>query len=160
MKKTYLLTLLFALMLNFAQAQTNKTKKEDMISLTTYMLSGKDLTLKVGQKATISMTVHGSVGITADAYSNDEKIVKLVKSNMKYENEEWQKAEEEEKPYQDKETGEWVVPAKKPLPSGGDEATKTYIFEAVKEGKVVMVVEEGYRGDIKKHFINVKVINK
>lgn len=137
MKKTYWLVLLFALVLNCTQAQSPKTKTQKMKNLHSYMLSGKTLTLKVGQKARLRMSVHGSVGITADVYSNDDDIVKFVETQTKYKDKKHEELD------------------------GADEATKTYIFEAVKAGETIIYAEEGFRGDVtSKRPIKIKVVDK
>lgn len=165
MKKTYLLTLLFFLLLTSIQAQITQTDTENMISLTTYMLSGETLTLEVGQKAKIGMSVYGSVGITAAVYAMDEDIVKFVETITKYKDEERQKAEEKEvteEYYVDEETGLLVVSGvSDDYDSGSDEAVKTYIFEAVQAGETTIYVEKGFRGDItSKRAVKIKVIEK
>lgn len=165
MKKAYLLTFLFVLVMTFTQAQTNKTDVEKPIDLTYYMLSGETLMLTIGQKAKIGMSVHGSVDVTASVYAMDENIVKFVEATTEYKNEEWQKAEEEEvveEYYVDEETGLLVVSAASDdYESGGDEAVKTYIFEAVHAGETIIYVEKGFRGEIEsKHSIKINVIDK
>lgn len=115
-----MLTLLLVLMVNFIQAQTDNTTIEDTINITFEIVrTGEPITLKVGQKATISMSVHESAGITAivSAFPND-KVVKLVESITKYE-----------------ESQNGTI---------GGKATETYIFEAIGAGKTSIFAEKIY----------------
>lgn len=123
MKKAYLFTLLFVLMVNFIQAQMDKTTKEDTVNITFEIVrTGEPITLKVGQKITISMSIHESTGITAivSAFPND-KVVKLVESITKYE-----------------ESQNGTI---------GGKATETYIFEVIGAGKTSIFAEKIYGGD-------------
>lgn len=157
MKKHHFLILLFALAISFAQAQD---KVENIKNLQAYMLSGETLTLKVGEKARLSMSINAIAGVTADVYSKDNKIVKFVESRTKYKKGAYPEAKEE-KLYKDKETGKWVKINSKPDFSKGGKARTTYFFEASKVGETIIYAEEKIKGAIKnKHIIKVKVIEK
>lgn len=112
----------------------NRSTKKNMIHLSE--LSGK-AHLKVGQKAYCEASVHGSVGVTASVSVENEEVLKLVNSNITYKN-----------------------PEKREM-SGGDAATKTFIFEAMTAGVAKVVVTKKFRGELRStHNIVVEVANK
>ncbi|MCX7025472.1 MAG: protease inhibitor I42 family protein [Spirochaetes bacterium] len=82
------------------------------------------VTLRVGQKAACSVGVHGSVGKTAEAETADPDIVRLVDSTIAY-----------------------LHPENmKPGMTGGDAATRTFVFEALAPGETTITVRMLYRG--------------
>lgn len=117
MKTTYY----FVLLLVLTCACSSANNQKGMIKIATL---DKEVALKVGQKAYINMSIHGSVGVNAEVYSNDEEIFKLVDTQFKYDNE-----------------------SKSDMP-GGDGGTETYIFEALKEGTTTLQVIEEFRGEV------------
>lgn len=119
---------------------------EENIQISTIMISedsakfkpGKDMisinplrgnyTVKVGQQIYYSGSIHGSVGYTASAYSSDSDALPLKKSFIEYDNEQ--------------EAGM----------SGGDSATKYFIFDVKKPGTYEVLVERYFRGDLESEY--------
>jgi hypothetical protein len=102
-------------------ADHRKTKK-NMVHLSE--LKGK-ANLKVGQKAYCEASVHGSVGFTASVSVDNEEVLKLVNTNITYKN-----------------------PEKRQM-SGGDAATKTFVFEVIAAGTAKVVVTKKFRGELR-----------
>lgn len=115
MKTTYYFTLFLAFACACSSAQKGMVKIAAL---------DKEVTLKVGQKAYLTLNIHGSVGEDAEVYSRDENIFKLVDTQFEYDDD--SKAEM----------------------SGGDAGTDTYTFEAMKEGTTRLQVIEIYRGEV------------
>ena len=97
-----------------------KTKRA-MVKLTTLTQS---VELKIGEKAVYAGSVHGSVGTQKKCWSSDDDVLKLIDKDIEYHN----------KP--------------KPGETGGDRATKTYIFEAISEGEATVIIQNWFRGDL------------
>ncbi|WP_299459860.1 hypothetical protein [uncultured Microscilla sp.] len=116
-----------------SQAKKNQPKK-NMVKLSA--LQG-EVSLTKGQKAYYEASVHGSVGYTVSVLVQNDVVLKFVESNYTYKN-----------------------PEKSHM-SGGDEAIKTYVFEAAKPGHAILKVTEKFRGDVRNiHRIKVEVKDK
>lgn len=89
-------------------------------------LTQKNYVCKVGQKFSYNAPVHASVGIDSEVAIEDATIVKITDAKFEYQN----KNQEKE-----------------PL-AGGDAATKTYTFEALKVGKTTIEIKKNFRGTI------------
>jgi hypothetical protein len=93
--------------------------------------------VELGQKLFYGARVHGSVGNTAKVWSENSNVVKLIKTNFAYEND------------------------KNAEFSGGDAATKTFVFEAKELGKATIKIQELFRGELKNEYtITVTVVAK
>lgn len=90
-------------------------------------LRGK-YTVQIGQQLRYSASVHGSVGYSASAYSSDSEALPLVKSFIEYD---------------DEENAEM---------SGGDAATKYFIFDVKKAGVYEISASHYFRGDLENDF--------
>jgi hypothetical protein len=98
-------------------------------------LKDNHYTLKVGQKVYYSAKLHASVGIYTEYAINDTDVAKFVSDDITFQNKE-----------------------NANLP-GGDEATQTFVFEAIKVGKTTITLREMFRNDEKhKAVFHVKVI--
>ncbi len=132
MKLTHLffLVLLFVCFSGLTQAQTEKFEPQSgMVEL-----SKRKVILKVGQKAYYQGIMHGSVGIGIVVNIKDEEILKYIDKHFAYHRVQVEGM------------------------TGGDKATQTYIFEALKKGKTKMIFQEVMRGEIlKKHTIKIIV---
>lgn len=96
-----------------------------------------NFTVKVGQQIYYSAGVHGSVGYTADASSSDSEALPFVESFIEYD---------------DKRNARM---------SGGDSATKYFIFDVVKAGTYEVLVQHYFRGDLENEYtitINVEEV--
>lgn len=91
-----------------------------------------ELELTIGEKASYTGSVHGSVGTQKECWSSDEKILKLVDKDFKY-----------NKPQ---------VPGE----TGGDAAKETYIFEALSVGTTEVTIQDWFRGALE-HEYKVKI---
>ncbi|MDG1334337.1 MAG: hypothetical protein P8P74_18530 [Crocinitomicaceae bacterium] len=98
-------------------------------------LRGKH-TVQVGQQLRYSTSVHGSVGYSASAYSSNSEALPLVESFIEYDDEE--RAEM----------------------SGGDSATKYFIFDAKKAGTYEIYAEHYFRGDLEDDFTIVITVEE
>ena len=98
-------------------------------------LRGKH-TVKIGQQLVYSAGVHGSVGYTASANSSDSKALPLVRSFIEYDDD--RKAEM----------------------SGGDSATKYFIFDAKKAGTYEIQASHYFRGDLENDFTIVITVEE
>lgn len=85
-------------------------------------------TAVVGQKLVYTASVHGSVGSATTVSAPSEDIVKLMDSEHKYKD-----------------------PSKKDM-SGGDAATVTYTFEALKAGTGHVFIEKSFRGELENRY--------
>lgn len=92
-------------------------------------------TVQVGQQLRYSASIHGSVGFTASASSSDGEFLPLSKSYTKYDNKRHAKL------------------------SGGDSATKYFIFDVKKTGSYTIRAKRYFRGDLKDDYtIEITVI--
>lgn len=111
-----------------------KTSKNNMVHLSE--LRGK-ASLTKGQQAYYDASVHGSVGYTASVSISNEKVLKLVKTTKTYKN------------------------PKQSHMSGGDAATRRYIFEAIASGLSTVIIKKAFRGELQNtHRIDVEVKEK
>ncbi len=131
MKQLILITLLLgAVSCTYSQNKKFKPEK-DMIKLSA--LQG-DIKLKVGQKAYYQASTHGSVGFTTKVSPGNTSLFKLINTHFVYKD------------------------ASKAKMSGGDSGTKTFIFEALKPGNTVLMIENSFRGESKStHKIKVTI---
>lgn len=90
-------------------------------------LRGK-ATVKVGQQLVYSASVHGSVGYSASVGSSSGRYLPLVETHFEYDDEENAKL------------------------SGGDSATKYFVFEAKKAGTYEIHARHYFRGDLENDF--------
>ena len=90
-------------------------------------LSGKE-TVKIGQQLVYSADVHGSVGYSASVSSSSGQWLPLVETHLEYDDDERAKM------------------------SGGDAATKYFIFEAKKAGTYEIQASHYFRGDLEHEF--------
>lgn len=105
-----------------AQRQTEKFEPtEDMVKIEP--LKNKKIVLEVGQKIYYQADVHGSVGSWVNAISKNEEVIENIDSHFAY--------------HRVQIEGE----------TGGDRATKTYIFEAKKKGKATLRITHTFRGE-------------
>lgn len=98
-------------------------------------LRGKQ-TVKIGQQLIYSASVHGSVGYSASAYSSDSEALPLVKSFIEYDDD------------------------KRAEMSGGDSATKYFIFDAKKAGTYEIRASHYFRGDLENDFTIVITVEE
>lgn len=97
-------------------------------------LRGKQ-TVKVGQQLVYSASVHGSVGYSASVSSSNSKALPLVKSFTEYDDEE------------------------RAQMSGGDSATKYFIFDVTKPGTYEIYASHFFRGSLENDFtITITVV--
>ena len=89
--------------------------------------------LFVGQKAYLSLSEHGSVGIESKATSSDESIINFINSDFAY-----------FKPLVSGETG-------------GDGGQKTYVFKAKKAGLATIKTQKIFRGNLEEE-CSIKII--
>jgi predicted secreted protein len=133
----YFITLGFIVML-FGCAETKQTqtntetqveaeKSTGQIILNPLMAS--DYGMQINQTAMLSMSEHGSVGITSDIVIQDETILTLVSDEFTY----------------TKEPKEGTT--------GGDGGSRTYIFKALKTGQTTITAKEYFRGNLEKEVI-------
>lgn len=122
-------------MSNLLNAQDEMTAiKPPKGSINLQAVSGKSVHLKVGQKAYWQFKQHTSVGFEGEASSTATDVLKIVKSHTQYHNKQVKGM------------------------TGGDAATVTLIFEALKKGSAQVKCQEIYRGEVKKTFeISVQV---
>jgi hypothetical protein len=133
-----LLTLLFLASPSMANSQVpliEETIKEetsvkfkptkDMVRIDP--LRGKE-TVRVGQQLVYSASVHGSVGYSASVGTSSESSLPLLETHLVYDDEEKAKM------------------------SGGDAATKYFVFEAKKAGTHVITARHYFRGDLENDF--------
>ncbi|MFK7786006.1 MAG: hypothetical protein AB8B56_12860 [Crocinitomicaceae bacterium] len=99
---------------------------KDMVSINP--LKGKE-TAKIGQQLVYSASVHGSVGYSVSVGSSSGLFLPLVATHFEYDNEEKAKL------------------------SGGDAATKYFVFEAKKAGTYEIHASHYFRGDLENDFI-------
>ena len=106
------------------KAENNDTGKIDLSDV----ISEKTSTLQVttGTEMFVDMTMHTSVGITADFEIGDKKIVEMYKSTLTYETPE----------------------RMKPGMTGGDKASKRFYFRALKAGTTEIELITSFRGKI------------
>jgi predicted secreted protein len=108
-----------------AQDETKPFKAEkNMIDLG--RMDTKKVDLKVGQKAYIKYKMHASVGIWADVTSSDETVLKISKKHTQFHRKQ------------------------EPGMTGGDAATVTVVFEAVRAGNSQVKCVNKFRSEIQK----------
>jgi hypothetical protein len=121
------LTLIFVIGLSgsaFAQSKAFKPEK-GMKQIIPFYAS---IDVEVGQKLYYSASVHGSVGTQVEAWSGNDAVLKLNDTHFAYDD------------------------RKKAKMPGGDAATRTFIFEALKAGKCIVVIEENFRGKLQEKY--------
>lgn len=101
--------------------------KEKMAIVNINPLRGK-YTVQIGQQLRYSASVHGSVGYTASASSSDSEALPLSESFIEYDDEERAKM------------------------SGGDAATKYFIFDVKKAGVYQILASHYFRGDLEHEY--------
>lgn len=128
----FFVVLLFTLLPWFTQAQTEKFEPQaDMLAIPS---NKAKVLLKVGQKAYHQGIVHGSVGMSTLVKVQDEEVLKFVDKHFAYHRVQVRGM------------------------TGGDKATKTYIFEALKKGKTKIKVKKVLTGEILEQYtIKIKV---
>ena len=94
----------------------------------------QSITLKVNEKTTYKFSLHASVGITAEYFISDENILQYIDSKVKYHHPERMKYGM----------------------TGGDSATGTFIFKAIKKGETELIIKHLFRGDLEKE-IRIKI---
>ncbi len=119
--------LLMACQAQNSQNTTTTTQKNDMIYLDE--LKSNSYTLKVGEKAYLSIDVHGSVGYWADYKISNEEVINLKDTQT-----------------------EAYYPEKEGMP-GGDKAKKTFIFEAKSIGTSNVTITRIFRGTTDKEIV-------
>lgn len=113
---------------------TEKFKPEkDMIEINP--LSTKKIILKIGQKAYYQASEHGSVGIGVGVISKNSKVLNKTNTHFAYQRVQVRGM------------------------TGGDQATRTHIFEAKKVGKTKLIIRESFRGEITNKYV-IKIIIK
>lgn len=118
-----------------ACAQSKQFKPEKGMKQISTLYSSMEV--EVGQTIYYSASVHGSVGIQASCWSEFDSILQLKESHFAYDD-----------------------PKKAEMP-GGDAATKTFIFEALKVGESRVMIKEHFRGELREEFIiEIIVIEK
>ena len=122
-----------AISLDISSGDTEKFKPgKDMVSMNP--LRGI-CNVKLGQQIYYGGSVHGSVGSTVSVYSSDSEALPLNRSFIEY----------------DKKQQRGMT--------GGDSATKYFIFDASKAGTYEVYVKRYFRGDLENEFtitINVE----
>lgn len=132
MTKYLLLTLFFTLVFLYGNAQTKKFEPEkNMVKINTS--KSKKIRLKVGQKAYYQGEEHWSVGLMLSADIDNKEIIEKKNSHYTFQDEQIEGT------------------------TGGDKGTRTFIFEAKKEGKTIIDIKYNFRGDIEKRY-KIKVI--
>ena len=91
----------------------------------------QSIILKINEKASYNFNLHASVGFTAEYYIVDKSILKYINTKIKYHHPE----------------------RMKPGMTGGDSATGTFIFSAVKQGETELIIKHLYRGELEKEVI-------
>jgi len=125
--KSIILTFVSVIFLSLnAFSQETKPFKptKGMVNLTP--LGTKKVNLKAGQKAYVQYKLHASVGIWAEVSSSDETVLKTVKTYTQY--------------HRKQEAGM----------AGGDAATVTVVFEAVKAGNSQVKCVNKFRSEVEK----------
>ena len=110
-----------------------KSFEKDMVSLN----NKQSFTLKVNEQALYNFTLHESVGFTAEYFIIDESILKCIDTKIKYHHPE----------------------RMKPGMTGGDSATGSFIFKALKQGGTELIIKHLYRGDLEKEVIIKLTVN-
>ncbi|WP_157698998.1 hypothetical protein [Bernardetia litoralis] len=96
--------------------------------------STKAYKIKVGEKINFATRVHGSVGMAAEYEIQDEKILKLDNSEIIYDNPNFEG-------------------------TGGDAATRYFIFKGISKGKTKVTIKKIFRGELQKEIVlEVEVI--
>jgi hypothetical protein len=118
----------FLLLCNFggilmAQGRNLKPFKPEKNMVALDALQGK-VTLKVGQKAYIQHSLHGSVGIGADLEIADATKIKIIKEHIAYEK------------------------AHRRGMTGDDAATVTLVLEALETGETSITLKKMFRGTV------------
>lgn len=127
-----ILSIFFTFSFSFSQGMKFKPSK-DMVSVNG--IQG-DYTIKVGQKVYYSGHVHGSVGEAYRIWSDDPLILSQFKTHFAYHKNQ------------------------KTAGNGGDAATSTFVFKALKIGKTTLTVEEKFRGKVTKRYqIKIEVVD-
>lgn len=112
----------------YAQKKEKTKKKSEKCSQMLNPLATSNITVKTGEIICYAGEVHGSVGSGLSYSIKDESIIKLNHETLKYNDE-----------------------SRKNMP-GGDKATKTYAFKAIKEGETTLTVNEMFRGEVKNSY--------
>ncbi len=95
----------------------------------------KALKLDIGQEAYFQGREHASIGKQLQVQIQDTTIIKLIAQ------------------YEDHDAADWAESA------GGDMATKTFVFKALKIGQSKILIREMYRNEIKKETpINCNIV--
>lgn len=108
---------------NEIKSDDSKKVEEKMAIVEINALRGK-YTVQIGQQLRYSAGVHGSVGYSASAGSSDSEALPLVESFIEYDDEE------------------------RAQMSGGDSATKYFIFDVKKAGVYEIHARHYFRGDL------------
>ncbi|MEQ8175851.1 MAG: hypothetical protein ABRQ26_12360 [Syntrophomonadaceae bacterium] len=108
---------------NAIDNNSGKYEIGDLINLT----GQTQVTLKVNKLAVYQFYSYSSVGYSSKYEISDNSIVSCIDSKTDYKHPE----------------------AMKPGSSGGDEATGTFVFKALKPGKTTIVIKDLYRGNVK-----------
>ncbi|WP_027002545.1 hypothetical protein [Hugenholtzia roseola] len=108
---------------SYAQWNTKPFEpKADMVAIKP---TDKEVKLKVGQKLYFSMIAHGSVGLGAEANSQDSTVLNRIEIHTAHHN-----------------------PDEEGM-TGNDKATITFVFEALKNGKTTLITQENFRGEVR-----------
>jgi hypothetical protein len=120
MKLVFTFSILLVLLLscNNAKDLGNKEKAIELTELKT------NYDVKVGDKMTYSLSIHGSVGYQATVSVADAAITSQNETTFAYTDKSRSKM------------------------SGGDGGTRTYTFEAKFVGSTIILIEKEFRGDI------------
>lgn len=118
-----------------ACAQSKQFKPEKGMKQIIPLYSSMEV--EVGDQLYYSAGVHGSVGIQASCYSEFDSILQFKESHFAYDD------------------------LKKSEMPGGDAATKTFIFTALKAGTSRVMIKEHFRGELRQeHIVEIIVREK
>ncbi len=121
--------LLFTFFIVFnSKAQYTKFQPEKGMKSLSF-LGGND-PVKVGEKVYITSSIHASVGKTFSVSSSSSYMLKEVDVHVCYKNKKSMKNGEK----------------------GADKAEKTFVYEALEAGEVVLFYREYFRGELKHEF--------
>ncbi|MFT5777072.1 MAG: hypothetical protein ACI837_000003 [Crocinitomicaceae bacterium] len=114
---------------NSSNAQGKFKPSKDMVSIIPFM---SEMTVKVGQKLYYGGHVHTSVGNQVSVASEDNSVLALEEKIFEYDD------------------------LKKSEMSGGDAATRYYIYNATSVGVSDVLIQEYFRGELK-HSYTVRI---